>query len=250
MCCTGFLKVMMFIFNGGIFVAGAAILGVGVWVKVDSASLLGIVEQVDDAPSGLSQLANISYLLMAVGGVLLVIGFLGCCGAIRESRCMLLTFFTIVLIIFLVEVAGAVVLLVFEDLADKLLIGVEEEVVNSIRKDYGSSDSLTSLWNATMIDFKCCGFTNYTDFDGSPYYTAHKNSYPPMCCNETLTDDTGVCSRESAQLSSVEFCFDKLLQVIKDNAVIVAGVALGIGALEIAAMVVSMVLYKSIGTKG
>ncbi|CAK6953458.1 tetraspanin-1-like [Scomber scombrus] len=250
MCCAGFLKVMMFIFNGGIFVAGAAILGVGVWVKVDSASLLGIVEQAENAPSGLSQLANISYLLMAVGGVLLVIGFLGCCGAIRESRCMLLTFFSIVLIIFLVEVAGAVVLLVFEDLADKLLTSVEDEVIKSIRKDYGESESLTSLWNSTMMKFECCGFTNYTNFDRSPYYFTHGgNFYPPKCCNETMTDETDVCSKESAQRSSVEFCFDKLLQVIKDNAVIVAGVALGIAALEIAAMVVSMVLYKNIGTK-
>ncbi|KAK1886338.1 Tetraspanin-1 [Dissostichus eleginoides] len=106
MCCSGFLKIMMFIFNGGIFLAGVAILGVGVWVKVDSGSLLGLVEEVDGAPSGLSQLSNVAYLLIAVGAVLLLIGFLGCCGAVKESRCMLLTFFSIVLILFLVEVAG------------------------------------------------------------------------------------------------------------------------------------------------
>ncbi|KAG7227681.1 hypothetical protein INR49_029442 [Caranx melampygus] len=94
--------------------AGAAILGVGIWVKVDSASLLGILENLENGSSGISQLVNVSYVLMAVGGVLLVIGFLGCCGAIRESKCMLLTFFSIVLIIFLIEVAGAVVLFVFQ----------------------------------------------------------------------------------------------------------------------------------------
>ncbi len=71
--------------------AGAAILGVGVWVKVDSGSMLDLLDKVEGAPSGLSQLANVSYGLITVGAVLLVIGFLGCCGAIRESRCMLLT---------------------------------------------------------------------------------------------------------------------------------------------------------------
>lgn len=71
--------------------AGAVILGVGVWVKVDSASLLGILNSVDGAPEELSLLQNGSYVLIAVGAVLVVIGFLGCCGAIRESRCMLLT---------------------------------------------------------------------------------------------------------------------------------------------------------------
>ncbi|XP_035515389.1 tetraspanin 34 [Morone saxatilis] len=247
MCCSSFLKIMMFIFNGGIFVAGAAILGVGVWVKVDSGSLLGLLDNVEDIPSGLSQLVNVSYLLIAVGAVLLVIGFLGCCGAVRESRCMLLTFFSIVLIIFLAEVAGAVVLLVFQDVADQLLGSLEDEVKRSIQKDYGSSESLTSLWNATMEQFKCCGYRNFTDFEGSPYNIEHGNAYPPTCCNATYSEN--VCSANGAIHSDIDGCFEKLLQLIEDNAVIIAAVALAIAALEIAAMVVSMVLYKNIGNK-
>ncbi|TDH16063.1 hypothetical protein EPR50_G00015950 [Perca flavescens] len=248
MCCSGFLKIMMFVFNGGIFLAGAVILGVGVWVKVDSGSLLGILDTLEDAPSGLSQLVNVSYLLMAVGAVLLVIGFLGCCGAVRESRCMLLTFFSIVLIIFLVEVAGAVVLLVFQGLADQLFQSLEKEVKISIGKEYGRSDSFTSLWNATMEEFKCCGFKNYTDFDGSPFYNDHgRDVYPHTCCNTTIT--TGVCNTHQANHSMIDGCFDKLLQLIEDNALIIAIVVLAIAAFEIAAMVVSMVLYKQIGKK-
>ncbi|XP_044044916.1 tetraspanin-1-like isoform X2 [Siniperca chuatsi] len=248
MCCSGFLKIMMFIFNGGIFFAGAAILGVGVWVKVDSGSLMGLLDNLEGAPSGLSQLVYVSYLLIAVGAVLLVIGFLGCCGAVKESRCMLLTFFSIVLIIFLIEVAGAVMLFVFQDLAEELLQSLEDDVKKSIEKDYGSSESLTSLWNATMEEFKCCGFQNYTDFDGSPFYNDHGgNAYPHTCCNATITE--GICNKNIAHLSMIDGCFNKLLQLIEDNAVIIAAVALGIAALEIAAMVVSMVLYKQIGNK-
>ncbi|XP_042340318.1 tetraspanin 34 [Plectropomus leopardus] len=248
MCCSSFLKIMMFIFNGGIFLAGAAILGVGVWVKVDSDSLLGLLDTVEGAPSGLSQLANVSYLLMGVGGVLLVIGFLGCCGAVKESRCMLLTFFSIVLIIFLIEVAGAVVLLVFQGLADQLLESLEEEVRISIRNEYGKGEGLTSLWNKTMEEFACCGYRNYTDFYGSPFYLEHEGEvFPETCCNATNT--RGVCSENQAHLSNIDGCFDRLLQLIEENAVIIAAVALGIAALEIAAMVVSMVLYKKIGTK-
>ncbi|XP_074486523.1 tetraspanin-1-like [Sebastes fasciatus] len=248
MCCSGFLKIMMFIFNGAIFVAGAAILGVGVWVKVDSGSLLGLLDSVEDAPSGLSQLIYVSYLLIGVGAVLLVIGFLGCCGAVRESRCMLLTFFCIVLIIFLIEVAGAVVLLVFQGLAEQVMEHLEGEVITSIQKDYGRSESLTSLWNTTMTQFKCCGYKNYTDFNDSPFYNDHGGDvYPPTCCNATIT--VGVCNQSEATLSMMDGCFTKLLELIEDNAVIVAAVVLGIAALEIAAMVVSMVLYKQIGTK-
>ncbi|XP_022622599.1 tetraspanin-1-like [Seriola dumerili] len=246
MCCSGLLKMMMFIFNGCIFLAGAAILGVGVWLKVDSGSLLGILDNVDNAPSGISQLINVTYLLMAVGGVLLVIGFLGCCGAIKESKCMLLTFFSIVLIIFLIEVAGAIVLFVFQGLADELLSDLEHEVILSIKKDYGSSEPLTSIWNGTMDEFKCCGYRNYTDFDNSPFYNEGNGKfYPTTCCNATLiTSDE--CAAEIAEVSMIDGCYFKLLQLIEDNAVIVAAVALGIAAIEIAAMVVSMILYKNI----
>lgn len=29
-------------------------------------------------------------LLIAVGAIIMILGFLGCCGAVRESRCMLM----------------------------------------------------------------------------------------------------------------------------------------------------------------
>ncbi|XP_074520037.1 tetraspanin 34a [Halichoeres trimaculatus] len=246
MCCSGFLKIMMFIFNGAIFLAGAAILGIGIWVKVDSDSLLGILESVENAPSGLAELAYVSYLLIGVGAVLLIIGFLGCCGAMRESRCMLLAFFSIVLIIFLIEVAGAVLLFVFDDVAKPLLESLENEVRKDIQQNYGDNEGVTSLWNTTMEQFKCCGYRNYTDFEGSPFLNDH-DVFPTTCCNATFSGN--VCNEQNAHISMIDGCFDKLVQLIEDNAVVVAAVALGIAALEIAAMVVSMILYNNIGNK-
>ena len=70
---------------------GAAILGVGIWVLVDSSSLLGFLDHIEDAPPELAQLANVGYLLIGLGVVLTLMGFLGCCGAAKENRCMLLT---------------------------------------------------------------------------------------------------------------------------------------------------------------
>ncbi|KAF3846800.1 hypothetical protein F7725_003878, partial [Dissostichus mawsoni] len=146
MGCFGFLKAMMVVFNGIIFLAGAAILGVGIWVKVDSGSILSFLGKIENAPAELSQLLNVGYLLIAIGALLLVIGFLGCCGAVKESKCMLLLFFVIVLVVFIAEVAGAVVILVFRPL------------------------------------LHCCGFYNSSDFVDSPYYQSYGKLFPPQCC--------------------------------------------------------------------
>lgn len=66
-------------------------MAVGIWVKVDNNSIMTILQGLAGAPSELKQVLNVGYLLIAVGSVLLLLGFLGCCGAVQESRCMLLT---------------------------------------------------------------------------------------------------------------------------------------------------------------
>lgn len=238
MGCFGFLKVMMVVFNGIIFLAGAAILGVGIWVKVDSGSVFNLLGKIEDAPSELSQLLNVGYLLIAVGAVLLIIGFLGCCGAMKESKCMLLMFFIIILVVFIAEVAGAIVILVFRPVAEELLQKVSNAAADNIRKDYGDNDDITGLWNATMTTLNCCGFNNASDFINSPYYNNHGNSFPPQCCKS----NTVTCSGNS----TLEGCFPKIKQLIEDNAVVIVGVGLGIAALEICAMIVSMILFCKI----
>ncbi|KAK7167185.1 hypothetical protein R3I94_001551 [Phoxinus phoxinus] len=242
MGCFGFLKTMMFIFNGIIFLAGAAILGVGIWVKVDSGSVLGLLQKIPDAPGQLGQLLNVGYLLIAVGAVLLILGFLGCFGAIRESKCMLLLFFIIILIVFIAEVAGAIVLLVFKPVAENLISQLGDEAVKGIRQGYGLNADLTGLWNTTMKGLKCCGFHNYTDFTNS-YFVNDTRSYPAQCCSAFP------CNEKAAMNSTVPGCFPALKKLVDDNAAAIIGVALGIAALELAAMVVSMTLYCKIGSK-
>ncbi|KAK2818066.1 hypothetical protein Q7C36_021999 [Tachysurus vachellii] len=243
MCCSGFLKIMMFVFNGVIFLAGAAILGVGIWVTVDSSSMLGVLAHIKDAPPELAQLANVGYLLIAVGSILALMGFLGCCGAITENKCMLLTFFIIVLLIFIAEVAGAIVVLVFKPLAKDILDNLNQKFVEAINKEYGNNEDFTSVLDSTMTQLECCGYNNYTDFNGSPFQNGTK-LYPAACCSEETSEK---CDLNTAQKQDVQGCFNALLNLIEDNASIIGGVALGIAALEIAAMVVSMVLYNNIG---
>uniref|UniRef100_A0A3P9JEY0 Tetraspanin n=1 Tax=Oryzias latipes TaxID=8090 RepID=A0A3P9JEY0_ORYLA len=238
MGCFGFLKIMMFIFNGIIFLAGAAILGVGIWVKVDSSSILGFLGKLPDAPSEFNQVLNVGYLLIAIGALLVLIGFLGCCGASKENKCMLLLFFIIILLVFIAEVAGAIVILAFRPLVDNLLQKASVKVVASIQMEYGKNPDLTGLWNSTMTTLQCCGFNNYSDFNNSDYYNKTKG-YPPQCCSSPQPP----CNQTMAETKGVIGCFSKFKKLIDDNSVVIVGVALGIAALEICAMVVSMFLY-------
>ncbi|XP_056671182.1 tetraspanin-1 [Monodelphis domestica] len=232
MSCFSFLKVIMIIFNFLIFLCGAALLGVGIWVSVDGPSFLKIFGPVS---ASAMQFVNVGYFLIAAGCALLVLGFLGCYGAQKESKCLLLTFFSILLIIFIAEIAAAVVALVYTTMAENLLGTL---VVPVIKKDYGKQSDITQIWNSTMDGLNCCGFNNYTDFEGSPFYQTD-HLFPTPCCGNYTTP----CTAEQASKASVRGCFDQLLKDIRTNAEVVGGVAAGFGAFELAAMVVAMYLY-------
>uniref|UniRef100_A0A4W3HWI1 Tetraspanin n=1 Tax=Callorhinchus milii TaxID=7868 RepID=A0A4W3HWI1_CALMI len=234
MGCFTFVKVMMILFNLMIFIA--ILLRV---LVIDGSSFVKVIGQVS---SQAMQFVNVGYFCIAIGAVLVLIGFLGCCGAQKESRCLLIMFFAIVLIIFIAEIAAAVVALVYSSFAESLL---KAWVGPVLKNDYGKVKDVTGIWNSTMSELKCCGFTNYTDFIDSYYYENNNNNLPSFCCTGLQSN----CSIEVASTDSVQGCFEQLFTILKENANIVGGIAAGICALEIAAMAVSMYLYCKIDDK-
>lgn len=63
---------------------GGALLGLALWVYIDGYSMAQVTKDIN----------SYNYLLfffMAVGAVMFIMGFLGCCGACQESQCMLAT---------------------------------------------------------------------------------------------------------------------------------------------------------------
>jgi len=54
---------------------------------VSESSLAGFIKDQDVA----SSMGVLAWVIIVVGAIVLIIGFLGCCGAIRESQCMLAT---------------------------------------------------------------------------------------------------------------------------------------------------------------
>ncbi|XP_077306875.1 tetraspanin-1-like [Lithobates pipiens] len=243
MSCFTCIKVLMIIFNLAIFLGGGTLAGVGIWVSVDSGSFLKLFGTLGSGTDSIaSQFVNVGYLLIAIGALLVILGFLGCCGAQKESKCLLIMFFSIVLIIFIAEIAGAVVALIYSSVAQSFLKSLLTPV---LQKDYGKNQEVTKTWNATMEKLECCALDNYTDFTDSYYVNNNKGFYPQQCCNSTITNVTA-CTASDAARANVKGCYQQILDLLKTNAAVVGGVAAVITALELAAMVVSMYLYCKI----
>uniref|UniRef100_H3C1Q2 Tetraspanin n=1 Tax=Tetraodon nigroviridis TaxID=99883 RepID=H3C1Q2_TETNG len=238
MGCFTFVKLMMFLFNllnlsPPLQLGGLTLVAVGIWVSVDGGSFLHLLGPFS---RGGAQFVNVGFFCITVGALLLLLGLLGCCGAHRESKCLLLLFFSVVLVIFVAEVAAAVVALAYSSFAEGIL---RAWATPALQRDYGRDPVVTKIWNTTMTELRCCGFTNYTDFVGSRFEKENQGNLPLSCC----WTNSSPCRSGEAQRSKVQGCFKQILEILKEHANIVGGVAAGIGVLEITAMTVSMYLY-------
>ncbi|XP_072294984.1 tetraspanin-1 [Eucyclogobius newberryi] len=239
MSCFNFVKVMMLLFNMLIFLGGLTLVAMGIWVSVDGSSFLSLLGPFSTHGA---QFVNVGFFCIAVGAVLVLMGLLGVCGSHCQSKCLLLLFFCVVLIIFIAEVAAAVVALAYSSFAEGIL---RAWATPALQEEYGSEPVVTKIWNTTMTELSCCGFTNFTDFEGSKFEKMTQGHFPLSCCST----ESASCSREEAQQSNVQGCFKLILASLTEHANIVGGVAAGIAALEIAAMVVSMYLYCHLDQK-
>ncbi|CAG2193068.1 CD9 [Mytilus edulis] len=142
----------------------------------------------------------------------MVIGFLGCCGAIRENQIMLVLFFACLFIIFCALLGIGIYMIVAKD-------GFQNVVSEVLKKKVtGTCDGDNEDTN--FMQFQCCGANGLTDY--LPTSCAH-----PMIC-EALFDTTG--------------CTAKFSEWIKKNFVVVAGVLFGIALILILGMVFAMIL--------
>uniref|UniRef100_H2ZFC8 Tetraspanin n=1 Tax=Ciona savignyi TaxID=51511 RepID=H2ZFC8_CIOSA len=99
MCLYALAKILLIVFNVVFWLAGAGTLGVGIWLLVDPK----IQESVDLA--GLQIYEAGAIVLVVAGSIMFIVGFLGCCGAMKESTCMLGTYFGFLFVIFALEMA-------------------------------------------------------------------------------------------------------------------------------------------------
>lgn len=105
--CTRFIKYLLFFFNFIFWLLGGGILGLGLWLRHDE-KISNLMNLELDGKYPPHSFYTYVHVMIAVGAVIMVVGFLGCYGAIQESQCLLGTFFVCLVILFACEIAAGI----------------------------------------------------------------------------------------------------------------------------------------------
>lgn len=241
--CIAATKYFLFFFNLIFFIFGATIMGFGLWILLDNQSLIAVLQDSSMV------LKVVSYILIAVGSLSMILGFLGCLGAIYEIRCLLGLYFTCLLLILLGQVSAAVLIYFQRDSLRK----ETSDIVSQVIENYtGQNKTAEQAWDYLQRTMQCCGWLGSEDWDVNHMMkNSSENLYSCSCHNASLqpfnVTDSGFCSDASNKLPIYEKgCMDKVGSWLFTNYGIILGICLGVAVIELLGMILSMGLCKTV----
>ncbi|XP_048585621.1 CD151 antigen [Nematostella vectensis] len=236
MCGIKCMKYLLFVFNFFFWLSGLAVLGIGIWTKVDAGQF--------DSFLGSSGYSIPAWTMIGAGAFVTFVGFFGCCGAVKESRCMLATFFALLLIIFCAEIVAGILGFIYRDkVQEEIKINLDEQ----IRNTYGYDSEVESHINNLQIQLKCCGGERPGDWLGSKWKRdLNKDKIVPLsCCTENANKTT--CYKDDTYKEVYSSgCVNELKTFVDKHMILIGAIAVGISIVQLLGMIFSCCLFCSI----
>ncbi|XP_031557196.1 tetraspanin-9-like [Actinia tenebrosa] len=234
------LRCLVLFFNFLFFVFGLILLGIGIWGELTMSDYfeLAMLDNygINTGPR----------LLIAVGAIITVVSFFGCCGAWKENRCMLIIFLVLLVILLVLEIAAAAVAY---NNKDKLKKDLAKEIKSKIEK-YKARDRDVDDFQEKL---NCCGANDYKDWNVNVEYKQNL-SVPDSCCKKV----TKACGKNALSPVANNKTLENINQrgcyqiVLDDNDKImgaIGGVAIALLVIQILGIICAIVLIVRMGSK-
>jgi len=259
---SGCVKYTMFFFNFLFWLSGLLLLGIGVYAALDkwSSGEAFKLNTIFDV------MFNIGFLLMITGGIVFLVSFAGCIGALRENMCLLRFYSLCLLIFFLAEMLLLALSFIYPN---KLTEFLETELSEQLIKSYRDDLDFQNLIDLVQQDYECCGINSegYKQWSKNEYFncTERKEDNPsvercgvPYSCCRPQTESSLVnlmCGFEVQALQNFEEvamkiytkgCIPTITTMIQNNLYTVGGVAIGIALSQLLVIWLSRTLEGQI----
>uniref|UniRef100_A0A673ICU1 Tetraspanin n=1 Tax=Sinocyclocheilus rhinocerous TaxID=307959 RepID=A0A673ICU1_9TELE len=221
-----------------IFLAGGAVMAVGIWTLVDKSDYISLLSS--------NTYSAAAFILIGAGAVVMLTGILGCCATIREQRGLLRVFFVLLLLIFLLEItAGILAYVYYQELNAELRADLKERMVQNYQQP--GQEQITRAIDNLQQDLKCCGSNSSADWREGAWIQifADRRLVPDSCC-KTPTVGCGVRDHPSNIYKVEGGCISKLEEFILQHLIILGSVGLGIAFIQIVGMIFTCCLYQSL----
>jgi len=247
---SGWVKYSMFAFNFVFWMFGALLIGIGTYAAIENWKQgQGFrLENVFDI------IFNLAFLLIILGGIVFIVSFAGCIGALRENMCLLRFYSLTLLIFFLLEMALAALGFICPKNVNNF---VQNKFSEQLISNYMDDHDFRRAIDYVQKEFECCGISSegYRDWSKNIYFNCTDDNQsvfrcgvPSSCCKESYRMESGLikirCGFELQDKSKFSDsvvkekintggCMALLRGFVEGNLYIVAGIALGVAVAQL-----------------
>nr|CRZ23823.1 BMA-TSP-17, isoform b [Brugia malayi] len=167
------------------WLTGLALIFLSLWTLLDPRRnyLLDLVDFSEDDPL----LRGACHLALITGSVVMIVGFIGCCGTIKKSLCLLITFVICLLILFFADITIACLALFYRNkfVGNRLSV----YLTNLTHDRYYRLYWVTPLIDIIQYYQQCCGATGPHNYYDSFWYKTNTERgtisfVPQSCCKQ------------------------------------------------------------------
>lgn len=242
------IKYIIFFVNVLFWFLSILVLGIGIFVMVEKREVY-------------SKLTDLYYdpaiLFVVFGGLMFIITFTGCIGALRENTCLLAFYAGIITVLLIMEVVCGIVGFIN---SDKLEEKVDEKLQNAILfyRDPNKPD-LHFLIDSAQTELGCCGSRSYTDWQANIYFNCTAPSLsacgvPFSCCKTEDQQTNRQCGYGVNELSPtkrqdlihMEGCLNVSVKWFKDNLALIGGLSFGVVSLQLVTVCLAAMFRRQI----
>ena len=226
--CENFLKScaknLLLVLNVLFLIVGIFVLGLGTWLSVHKTSFIDTLANVTtkQPTEELTEIDNeVNYyftfaalIIIGMGAFIVILSLVGCFGAIKESKCLLIFYATIVIF---VTLSQSILIIVSAIMKEAVQNHIARTLNTTLVKYYGRQEDLTRLFNRVMEKHKCCGANGFKDFQ----HLDNSIDVSPQCCRK------GECNVDNLDKTKNQGCLDKFFNLIENRleyAIIIAAV--------------------------
>jgi CD63 antigen len=241
------IKYTLFVFNFIFVVIGIFLTTVGVSTLNNGFKYLTLVET--------SSFTAPPKLFIALGVIMFVIAFLGCCGAYSENHAMIMAYSVLVGLILILQLGVGIAAFTLQDDVQNV---AEKELNVTLHKYHNftvpDSKDIRSAWNLLQSELKCCGVIGYKDWKGTLNEEAAKKNdtlVPSSCCIEGIVDwcakditDGNIDKMDVSKIIFTEGCVHKAVEYLAINRFGAIGISLAV--VELLGVICACLLARSI----
>jgi len=242
------IKLSLFVFNFLCVVVGVILIGVG----VSTINGFKYMQLVDHNSFGAPP-----KLFIAIGAIMFIIAFLGCCGAYMENHSMIMCYSVLVGLVLVLQLGVGISAFLLKDDVEKV---AEDAFMATLHRYHNMTDpenqDIRRSWDIVQSELQCCGVNNYTNWKGTldkfEHNPANDTLVPSSCCiggavdkcAAKITDANIDNEKEAAKYIYLEGCVEKAIDQLAITRI--GWVGIGLGVVEIFGILCACLLARSI----